>query len=173
MKLTSVSQAALKPRSSPITPTDLAKLQWDMREIQLGIARRAYELFEARGREHGHDWEDWFQAESELLRPVSAATSESATGLAVRANVLGFEEGELKVAVEPRQLFIVGQKANHTGFHGGRAANADWAPDLILHVISLPVEIDPSGAIIEFQTGLLKFELPKANAMDSETRQAA
>lgn len=32
------------------------------------IARRAYERFVARGREHGHDLEDWLQAESELLR---------------------------------------------------------------------------------------------------------
>jgi hypothetical protein len=27
------------------------------------IARVAYELFERRGGEHGHDWEDWFKAE--------------------------------------------------------------------------------------------------------------
>lgn len=32
----------------------------------LAIAQRAYELFERRGREHGHDWEDWFRAKSEL-----------------------------------------------------------------------------------------------------------
>ena len=30
------------------------------------IARRAYELFEARGCAHGHDVDDWLQAESEL-----------------------------------------------------------------------------------------------------------
>jgi hypothetical protein len=30
------------------------------------IARRAYELYEARGREHGHDVDDWLQAEREL-----------------------------------------------------------------------------------------------------------
>ena len=30
------------------------------------IARRAYELFEARGGEHGHDVEDWLEAQSEL-----------------------------------------------------------------------------------------------------------
>jgi hypothetical protein len=30
------------------------------------IARRAYQLYERRGREHGRDWEDWFQAEREL-----------------------------------------------------------------------------------------------------------
>jgi len=39
--------------------------RWEMEE-HLAIAQRAYELFEARGCEHGHDWEDWFRAESEL-----------------------------------------------------------------------------------------------------------
>jgi hypothetical protein len=34
------------------------------------IARRAYELYESRGCAPGHEWDDWFQAESELLRPV-------------------------------------------------------------------------------------------------------
>ncbi len=30
------------------------------------IAHRAYELFVARGYQHGHDVEDWLQAENEL-----------------------------------------------------------------------------------------------------------
>jgi hypothetical protein len=30
------------------------------------VARRAYELYLQRGSEHGHDWQDWFQAEREL-----------------------------------------------------------------------------------------------------------
>src|SRR5687768_15158905 len=30
------------------------------------IARRAYQLYEERGREHGRDQEDWYQAEREL-----------------------------------------------------------------------------------------------------------
>ena len=30
------------------------------------VARRAYELYEQRGRRHGHDWDDWLKAEREL-----------------------------------------------------------------------------------------------------------
>ena len=30
------------------------------------IARRAYELFEQRGRQHGHDIDDWLQAERDI-----------------------------------------------------------------------------------------------------------
>ena len=38
------------------------------------IRRRAYELYEARGREDGHEVEDWLQAEAEVAageRPVT------------------------------------------------------------------------------------------------------
>jgi len=38
------------------------------------IARRAYDLYLSRGREDGHDIEDWLQAEREL-RPLTAATA--------------------------------------------------------------------------------------------------
>ncbi len=32
------------------------------------IRLRAYELFEARGRTHGHDLDDWLQAEHEISK---------------------------------------------------------------------------------------------------------
>ena len=31
------------------------------------VERRAYELYEQRGRENGRDWDDWLQAEREML----------------------------------------------------------------------------------------------------------
>ena len=36
------------------------------------IAMRAYLLFEARGGQHGHDIEDWLQAQNELMAPAKA-----------------------------------------------------------------------------------------------------
>ncbi len=38
-------------------------------ELQGRIAKRAYELFEQRDRQHGYDREDWFQAEHDVLTP--------------------------------------------------------------------------------------------------------
>ena len=35
------------------------------------IAQRAYERYEARGREDGHDMDDWFEAERELQGAAS------------------------------------------------------------------------------------------------------
>ena len=36
------------------------------------VAQRAYERYVARGREDGHDVEDWFEAERELNQGVSS-----------------------------------------------------------------------------------------------------
>jgi len=38
------------------------------------IARRAYDLYLARGGEHGHDLEDWLRAERELKGSTASAT---------------------------------------------------------------------------------------------------
>jgi len=39
------------------------------------IAQRAYELYEARGREDGHDLEDWLRAEREITGRAAKGAS--------------------------------------------------------------------------------------------------
>ena len=45
------------------------------RNIEEDIRIRAYELFEARGREEGHDLDDWLRAEEELTRGVGRSAA--------------------------------------------------------------------------------------------------
>lgn len=53
-------------------PGELERLVADLerrtRDAHEEIARRAYEIFEQRGRSHGHDFDDWLQAEREPRR---------------------------------------------------------------------------------------------------------
>lgn len=51
------------------------------------VARRAYERYEARGREDGRDMEDWFEAERELRQSTSSTdTALADTGSSVSRN---------------------------------------------------------------------------------------
>ena len=63
-----------EPASTAVPISSAEQVSWQAQQIELAIARRAYELFQARGEEHGHDWEDRFQAEAEypdqILCPV-------------------------------------------------------------------------------------------------------
>jgi hypothetical protein len=59
---------ARREKSEPIsTIPDLA--------IEEKIRLRAYQLYEARGRQDGHDLDDWLQAEAETLGSQRKATA--------------------------------------------------------------------------------------------------
>jgi len=44
-------------------------------DVLAQIARRAYELYVWRGREDGHDRDDWLQAEAEIIGEAARAAS--------------------------------------------------------------------------------------------------
>jgi hypothetical protein len=54
-------------RRSPTPPASTTQ-PGSTPEILEQIRQRAYELFERRGRDHGHEVEDWLQAEAEVLQ---------------------------------------------------------------------------------------------------------
>jgi len=161
MKSTTTAEAIARQTATLLKPRGPEQLRWEIQRIQLAITRRAYEIFENRNREHGHDWEDWFRAESELLRPISVAIAETPDCLSIRANVLGFSAEEVQIGIEPKRIAIVGTKKAPLAPEGPKSASGDFTPEWMLKLMELPSEIDPAGAIVEFQTGVLKFELPK------------
>lgn len=147
-------------------PEDLRR---EMQQLQLAIARRAFELFEIRDCEHGHDLEDWLRAESEVLQPVSVSMSEFAGRINLRADVAGFDETELKVSIEPRRITILGQKEMKA--EGIEPTSSH--PRQILEVVDLATEVAPERAVVQLQGGVLKFELPTAASNEAETAPAA
>jgi len=51
------------PGKKPPMPAEI-----DPQQAEEVIRRRAYELYEARGYEHGHDVDDWLHAEEEIIQ---------------------------------------------------------------------------------------------------------
>ena len=134
----------------------LGKLMSDIRDA---IAHRAYELFEARGYQHGNDLEDWFRAESELLHPLKVKTWETDREVIVTAEVPGFRPEELKIGVEPQRVTISGN-LNPRPPRGDRYPSR--APVVLYHTLDLPAKVDPSRASATLVDSLCKLELPKA-----------
>jgi len=58
----------------PTSPTETRATE-SLADLQGQISRRAFELYELRGREDGHDLNDWLQAESELVPPRTKAAA--------------------------------------------------------------------------------------------------
>jgi HSP20 family molecular chaperone IbpA len=88
--------------------------------------------------------------------------------------VVGFEENELRIGIEPRRITILGKKgANTTETEGGKVEYIDWCPDQILQFIDLTTEVIPECAVVDLQTGLLMLELPKVATHRAETAPVA
>ena len=126
------------------------------------IARRAFEIFDNNGRWLGHELEDWFRAESELLHPVHLEMAESDDNLTVRAEVPGFSTKELEINVEPRKLTIAGKHEAQEESKKGKTIYSERCAKEILRVVDLPAEVDSSKVSAILKDGVLNIELPKA-----------
>jgi len=124
--------------------------------IQRAIAYRAYELFEARGGDHGHDLEDWFRAEKELVKPGNIQTMDSGGQIKVHASVPGFTGDEIQIGIAPTRLIIWGQAPRPGTLAGGGIVQ-------MLGEIDLPCPIDPKSSRAEIVDGVLNFQADKAN----------
>ena len=74
-KSSSKSMASTTPKRSALSQAKLKEPQISYagpsmalsEELRERIAQRAYEIHQRRGGQHGSDWEDWLQAEREIL----------------------------------------------------------------------------------------------------------
>jgi HSP20 family protein len=125
------------------------------------IARRAFEIFESNGGSPGHDLEDWFRAESELLRPVPLNVIELNDEYVVRAEVPGFGGRDIKISVQPRCLAVSGKLQTNEQGENGRLIRSAWCANQILRTLDLPSDVDTSTVSASVQDGILTVHLAK------------
>lgn len=138
------------------------KISNQFSQIYDGIARRAFDIFESRGRSPGHELEDWFRAESELLRPVPVNVAESDGEYIVRAEVPGFGDKDIEVIVEPLYLAISGKRETKEDEQNEEIICCESRADRIFRVLDLPPSVDTSKVSITLRDGILIVDLPKA-----------
>ncbi len=131
-------------------------------EVYDAIARRAYDLFEIRGRQDGHDWEDWFQAEFEALNPMPVEIRDADNELIVHADLPGFTDKDIEVRVEPQRLIISGKREEVHDERKQKTLYSERRSNEVLRTLDLPEPIDPDKVKATLHDGTLEIALPKA-----------
>jgi HSP20 family protein len=147
-----------------IKPTDGKDLLQEMVDWTNRISKRAYELFDLGGFNHGHDKEDWFTAERNLLKPVALDVREMKDELIVRAEVPGFEANDLTIEVNGNMLVIKGSKETNKENKNkeGRTIYTDQTAESIYKMVELPMAIVAEEARAIVKNGVLELKLPKS-----------
>ncbi len=159
------SQQALQSteKQTPASPifVEVEKLFEQMKEFSQSVARRAYEFFEARGREFGHDMEDWFRAESELMRRVPVEIKEAENQITMRAEVPGFAANEINVSVEPQRLVISGKSEKTTEEKKEETLLSEFRSNQFCRELRFPAEVDPAKTTAVLKDGVLELAFAK------------
>lgn len=137
-------------------------------EIRYTTARRAYELFEARGLVHGRDVDDWLLAESEILHSYRYDLKDSGQVVLLHAELPGhFPADQLKISVEARRVMVSGERDAEV-----------WQEDLrketrrIFRVHDLPVDVNPFRTTAVLKGEVLEVTMPKVGAPASPREKA-
>ena len=154
----------LTKQQAPASPifVEAEKLLEQMKEFSQSVARRAYEYFEARGREFGHDLEDWFRAESELMRRVPVEVKEADGQITVRAEVPGFAANEITISVEPQRLVISGKSEKTTEEKKEQTLLSEFRSNQFCRELRLPAEVEPDKTTAVLKDGVLELVFAKA-----------
>ena len=157
------SEAIMQPakQAASINLLPGSNLDDRIEEVSNSIARRAFEIFDGRGRADGHALDDWLRAESELLHPVHLAIAESDDELTVRAEVPGFTAKELEVDVEPHRLAIKGKRETSAERTSKKMVYREQCSNQIFRAIDLPAEVDTSKVTTKLHDGVLEVSMPK------------
>jgi HSP20 family protein len=157
------SATAMQPTKVPAAVKQISQPNiFDrMEEIHNSIARRAFELFEGKGRWPGRDWDDWFRAESEMLHPMHLELAESDSHLTVRAEVPGFNAKDLEINVEPRRLAVTGKRETKDETRKGKTIYSELCASEILRVVDLPAEVDTTNVSATLKDGILNIKMAK------------
>jgi HSP20 family protein len=136
---------------------------WDrIEKVMKRLQKRAFQFFEERGRENGHDQEDWLKAEAELLMPVSIKVIDAHNELCIRAQVAGFESDDVAFKLEKNLLTIQGSKQTQTAKETEKTQGSGPECRMIYRKVTLPSQVIPEKAEASLKNGILELVVPKA-----------
>src|SRR5262245_11633060 len=113
-----------------------------LQEVRERIAHRAYENFVERGAVHGHDFDDWLNAERELIMKPAAAVHAGGEDVFVEMVLPEIELPNLTVHIARRQLVV--------------SSDPDADGLQLCQVVELPVEISLDGVDAEQLYNMLR-----------------
>lgn len=136
------------------------------------VERRAFELFEKRGRELGHELEDWVKAEHELLGWPAAELAEKNGAYELEITLPGFEAKEVEVTASPSEVIIHAASEREKKTQKENVLWTEFGSSDVYRRFEVPNAINVDQVTAKLDNGILKVSAPKV-AKPKETKAVA
>lgn len=138
-------------------------------DLSKETADRAFKIFRDRGNEIGHELEDWFKAESEVMRFVPLEVREQNGTLMVSADVVGFKPDEIEISVKEKTLMISGKtESREEKKEDENVVYSDFKNNRFFRQVVLPEAVNVNEAKAEIKDGMLNISLPKTTVPETK-----
>jgi HSP20 family protein len=136
-------------------------------EITKETAQKAYEFFQNRGAALGTHLDDWFKAESEILRPTPVEVTETKDEVNIRAAVPGFKPDEIEVSVKDNLLILSGETKSEQKREDENTFYSEWRSNRFFRQLALPSEVETENVEAFLEDGVLRMSLKKKEAEEA------
>ena len=137
-------------------------------QITEETTQRAFENFMRRGGEWGREFDDWFRAESEILRAVPVELTEKNGNLYVNAVVAGFKPEEIEISVKDNLLTISGLAESNGKSEKDNVVYTDFTSNRFFRQMTLPQIVDASKVKARLEDGILHITLPEIAVQEAK-----
>lgn len=127
------------------------------------VRKRAFELFEKRGRSLGYALEDWLRAEHEVCGWPAAELDERAAEYELQMTLPGFDAEEVQVTATPAEILVHAELKPEKP-EEAKVLWTEFGPNNIYRQFEMPQLIDVEKITARLEKGMLHITAAKAPA---------
>lgn len=154
------------------TPETLPAYEEILRRFE-DVRRRAFELFEKRGREVGRSLEDWLKAEREVFRWPAAEMAEKDREYELQMMLPGFDAKEVRVTATPSEIIVHAETKSKQKTEQASVLWTEFASNDVYRKFDMPQRIDADMTEATLDKGVLRITAKKAAAVEQEPSAVA
>ena len=124
------------------------------------VRQRAFDLFEKRGGELGHDREDWLTAERELFSPL-AELAEKGDAYQMQISLPGFEAKDVEVTATPTEIIIHAATKEEDSKQKGNVLWTEFGSNDVYRRFEVPNPINVDRVTATLENGILRITAPE------------
>jgi HSP20 family protein len=128
------------------------------------VRRRAYDLFEQRGHALGHELDDWFTAEHEILGWPAAELVEKDSKYEMQMALPGFDPNEVQVTATPAEIIVHAESKHEKKNKDANVVWSEFVSNDVYRRFELPAAIDVDKTAATLENGMLRIVASKTEA---------